>query len=195
MANVEDLNALMAAAENSSASQQLVQLLLSSAIVRAQRLKSIQTNLGSLFNLCGHDDPDKLENSTYGFDLGLTRMEKDHITTGLILITPGKLLSSGTFDERSFGEQDLCLRTEEPTQGGNQKQTRILSDHSLKDPKDFVGPRRIMGREWLDQEIYLKGDHHFGHILRRDVSFISGYSFNVNSSLVLCVCSRFPYCA
>ena len=46
MANAEDLNALIAAAENSSAPQQLAQLLLSSAIVRAQRLKSIQTNLG-----------------------------------------------------------------------------------------------------------------------------------------------------
>ena len=83
MANAEDLNALIAAAENSSATQQLAQLLPSSSIVRAQRLKSIQTNLGSLFSLCGHDDPDKLENSTYGFDLRLARTEKDHITPGL----------------------------------------------------------------------------------------------------------------
>ena len=154
MANAEDLNALIAAAENSSAPQQSAQLLPSSAIVRAQRLKSIQTNLGSLFNLCGHDDPDKLENSTYGFDLRLTRTEKDLITPGLILITPGRLLSSGTFDERSFGEQDLCLRAERSTQGGDQKkQTLILSDHSQKDPKNFVGLSRIMGREWTRRYI------------------------------------------
>ena len=81
----------------------------SSAIVRAQRFKSVQTNLSSLLKSVVDVDPNQIDNSVYSFNLGLTRTGREHISPGLILITPGPLLDSGPYDEKSFGEQNDFL--------------------------------------------------------------------------------------
>ena len=99
MANATNINALIAVAASS-----LAPVPPSPALVRAQRLKLVQTNIGSLFNSVIEVDPDEIKDSSYGFELGLMRTKKIDISSGLILIAPGRVLDSGDFDEKSFGD-------------------------------------------------------------------------------------------
>ena len=101
MADNNRINALIAAAGAYQAPSAT-----SSAIVRAQKLRTIQVNIGSLMDSVINVEPGNLSGSSFCFDIGLTRTAKDDISSGLILIGPARSLDSGLFDDCTFGDLD-----------------------------------------------------------------------------------------
>ena len=72
-------------------------------MILAQKLQAVMAHVGALLASVVVVDPGKIANSNYSVNLGLERLGRDDLRVGMFLAAPGRIPSSGRYDDSSFG--------------------------------------------------------------------------------------------